>query len=85
MGEYKDDQMTSTQLDSHANTVVVGQNYTIINQSGNSANVRKLSSDCSKSEAVPIVDAVVAYDCPPHIGNINTFDEKWIVCAFNDK
>ena len=26
--------------------------------------MRQFSSDCSKLEAVPIVDAVVAYDCP---------------------
>ena len=63
-GGYKDDQMTSTQLDSHENMVVVVQHATIINLSGKSANVRLLSSDCSKLEAVPIVNAVVAYDFP---------------------
>ena len=31
-GEYKDDQMTSTQIDFHANMVVVGQHATIINR-----------------------------------------------------
>ena len=44
--------------------VVVGKYATIINQSGKSANVRPFSSDCSKLEAVPIVDAVVEYDIP---------------------
>ena len=39
-GEYKDDQMTSTQLDSHANMVVVGKYATIINRSGKIADVR---------------------------------------------
>ena len=56
--------MTSTQLYSHSNMVVVGKYATIINRSGNSADVRPFSSDCSKLEAVPIVDAVVAYDFP---------------------
>ena len=56
--------MTSTQLDSHTNMVVVGQHATIINIPGKSADVRPLLSDCSKLEAVLIVDAVVVYDCP---------------------
>ena len=55
-GEYKDDQMTSTQLDSHTNMVVVGKYSTIINRSVKSANVRPFSSDCSKLEAIPIVE-----------------------------
>ena len=63
-GEYKDDQITSTQLDYNANIVVVGQHDTINNLSGNSDDVRPFSSDCSKLEEVPIVDSVVAYDCP---------------------
>ena len=56
--------MTSTHLDSHTNMVVVGQHATIINIPGKSADVRPLLSDCSKLEAVLIVDAVVVYDCP---------------------
>ena len=63
-GEYKYDQMNSTQIDSNTNMVVVGKYDTIINQSGKSANVRPLLSECYKLEAVPIVDAGVAYDCP---------------------
>ena len=42
--------------------VVVSQHATIINRSGKSADVRPFLSDCSKLEAVPIVDDVVAYD-----------------------
>ena len=63
-GEYKDDQMTPTQRDSHENMVVIGPHATIINRSGKSTNIRPLSSDYSRLEAVTIVDAVVAYDCP---------------------
>ena len=44
--------------------VVVVQHTTIINRSGGSVNVRPLSSDYSKLEAVPVVDSVVAYYCP---------------------
>ena len=58
------DEPTTTQLDSHANMVVVGEHATVFGRSGKSADVRPFSSDCSKLEAVPIVDAAVAYDCP---------------------
>ena len=63
MGE-NDDKMTTTQLDSHANMVVVGRHATVFSKLGNHANARAFSNDCSKLESVPIVDAAVAYDCP---------------------
>ena len=63
MGD-NDDHQTSTQLDSHANMVVVGSHASVFGHSGRSADVRPFSSDCSKLESVPIVDAAVAYDCP---------------------
>ena len=59
-----DGEGSTTQLDSHANMVVVGQQATVFGRSGRSADVRPFSSDCSKLESVPIVDAAVAYDCP---------------------
>ena len=59
-----DGEESTTQLDSHANMVVVGQQATVFGQSGKSADVRPFSSECSKLESVPIVDAAVAYDCP---------------------
>ena len=62
--EYKYDQMNSTHLDSHSNMVVVGKYAKIIHWAVNIADVRPFSSDCSKLEAVQIVDAVVAYDYP---------------------
>ena len=57
-----DEEVASTQLDSHANMVVVGKHATVFGHSGKSADVRPFSSDCSKLESVPIVDAAVAYD-----------------------
>ena len=60
----KDDEMTSTQLNSHVNMAVVGRHSTVINRSGKSADVRPFSEDCSQMAAVPIVDVAVAYDCP---------------------
>ncbi len=59
-----DDHETSTQLDSHANMVVVGGHASVFGNSGKSADVRPFSNDCSKLESVPIVDAAMAYDCP---------------------
>ena len=61
--EYESSNLT-TQLDSHANMVVVGSQATVFGQSGRSADVKPFSNDCSKLESVPIVDAAVAYDCP---------------------
>ena len=54
---------TTTQLDSHANMAVVGCHASVFGQvPGRCADVRPFSSDCSKLESVPIVDAAVAYD-----------------------
>ena len=55
----KDDEMNSTQLDSHANMAVVGRHATVINRSVKSADVRPFSKDCSQMTAVPIVDAEI--------------------------
>ena len=61
---HKGDHDTSTQLDSYANMVVVGDHASVFGHSGKSADVRPFSNDCSKLESVPIVDAAMAYDCP---------------------
>ena len=54
-GEYKDDQITSIEIDYHANMVVIGHHATIINKSGKISDVRPFLSDCSKLESVPII------------------------------
>ena len=59
-----DEETTTTQLDTHANMVVLGSQATVFGQSGRRCDVRPFSSDCSKLESVPIVDAAMAYDCP---------------------
>ena len=65
MGRKDDENKASTtELGSHANMIVVGAQATIIQQSGRSAEVRAFSDECSKLEKIPIVDAVIAYDCP---------------------
>ena len=59
-----DEDMSTTQLDSHANMVIIGHQATVLEHTGKCTDVRPFSNDCSKLESVPIVDAAVAYDCP---------------------
>ena len=63
-GKDDDNDASTTELDSHANMIVVGAQATIIQRSGRSAEVRAFSEECTKLEKIPIVDAVIAYDCP---------------------
>ena len=55
---------STTELDSHANMVVVGRQASIISESGTHAEVKAFSDDCGTLEKIPIVDAAFAYDCP---------------------
>ena len=54
----------TTELDSQANMVVIGAQGMIIQQIGRYVDVNAFSSDVGTMSRVPIVDAVVAYDCP---------------------
>ena len=62
----KDDAMIidATELDSHANMVVVGKQATIIQSTGLYADVSAFSNEVDTLSRVPIVDACFAYDCP---------------------
>ena len=64
MGGKDDNVNATTDLDSHANMVVVGKQATIIQHSGRTVEVNAFADVCKKVENVPIVDAAVAYDCP---------------------
>ena len=55
---------SSTELDSHANMVVIGKQAFIFSHSGQYANVRAFTDEVKVIPKVPIVDAVIAYDCP---------------------
>ena len=59
-----DDHVLTTELDSHANMIVVGAQATIISRSGKYCQVQAFSKECAVLEKVPIVDAIIAYDCP---------------------
>ena len=51
-------------MDSHANIVVIGAQGTIIQNTGKYADVNGFSTDVGTISRVPIVDAVLGYDCP---------------------
>ena len=52
----------TTELDSHDNMIVIGAQWTIIQQTGRYADVNAFSSDVGTMSRVPIVEAAVAYD-----------------------
>ena len=56
--------VSSTELDSHANMVVLGKQAFVFSHSGQFANVQAFSEEVKALPEVPIVDAVIAYDCP---------------------
>ena len=58
------DQGTTTELDSHANMSVVGQDVTVISRSGLHTEVKSCSDDVPTLQNIPIVDAIVTYDDP---------------------
>ena len=51
------------ELDLHANMVAIGAQGTIIQKTGKYADVNGFSSDVGTMSRVPIVNAVLAYDC----------------------
>jgi len=53
-----------TELDSHANMVVVGKNAFVFEMTGRTCNVKPFSDELGIAESVPIVHAAIAYDCP---------------------
>ena len=55
MGDKNDQQMSSTQLDSHANMVVVVKKACIIQHSGKTADVWTFSNEFSNMENYPLL------------------------------
>ena len=54
----------TTELDSHANMVIIGAQGTIIQNTGKYADANGFSFDVGTMSRVPFVNAVLAYDCP---------------------
>ena len=55
--------ISATELDSHADSPVVGKYCHIIENKGKTAKVSGFTSDLGKPLTVPIVTAAIAYDC----------------------
>ena len=53
-----------TELDSHANMVVLGKNSFIFEATGRTCNVKPFTSELGIASNVPIVDGALAYECP---------------------
>ena len=53
-----------TELDSHANMFVLGNQCTIIQRTRRYAGVNEFISDVGLMAQVPIVDTALEYDCP---------------------
>ena len=53
-----------SELDSHANMVVLGKHCFVFEWSGRSCSVHPFSESLGSVKNVPIVDAAIAYDCP---------------------
>ena len=54
--------LSATELDSHANMVVIGKQVFVFSHSGQYANVQAFVKEVKGLPKVPIVDAVIAYD-----------------------
>ena len=53
-----------SELDSHANMMVVGKNAFIFESTGRTCEAKPFSEDLGVVKNIPIVDAAIAYDCP---------------------
>jgi hypothetical protein len=53
-----------TELDSHANMVVLCCNCFVFKWSGKSCNVQLFDKNLGMAKDVPIVDTAIAYNCP---------------------
>ena len=53
-----------TELDSHANMVVVCKHALVTAHTGKTVEVQPFSPDCQTMTSVPIVDAVIKWTCP---------------------
>ena len=59
-----DETFSRTELDSHANMVVLGRHSFIFETTGRTCTVYPFTDDLGKATDIPIVDGAIAYDCP---------------------
>ena len=60
-GDYN---ASTTELESHANIIVVGKQAFVFSHSGQSVDVKAFTEGVGGLSKVPIVDGVISYDCP---------------------
>ena len=53
-----------SELDSHANMIVVGKECFVFESTGKTCNVEPFDKTLGIAQNIPIVDADIAYDCP---------------------
>ena len=53
-----------SELESHANMIVLGKHCYIISSSGRHAEVNAFAIKVGRIKIVPIFDATIVYDCP---------------------
>ena len=53
-----------TELDSHAASIVAGDNVLVIRESGRTVDVGPFTESLGKLKSVPVVDCAIAHDCP---------------------
>ena len=64
MGEIEDtDELSRTELDSHANMPVIGKNAYILSKIGETVDVAPFTPDYNPIR-VELLDAALKYDCP---------------------
>ena len=64
LNESEDVEQGGSQLDLHANMIVMGKHSYIISKSGLTANVNAFSQEVGCMLEVPIVDTLMVYECP---------------------
>ena len=73
-GDYN---ASTTELESHANIIVVGKQAFVFSHIGQSVNVEEFTEEVGGISKVPIFDAVIVYNCP-HTG------ETFLLVVRND-
>ena len=59
------DDISRTELDSHSNMVVVGNDCLVVDWiNGKTCNALPFDPSIGTSTSIPVVDAALAYDCP---------------------
>ena len=64
LDSYEFGDESTTDLDTHANMCVFGKNCIILSKTGRTVDVNAFATEAGGLNEVPIVDVMIAYDCP---------------------